>query len=387
MTLRVYLRNALNERIGEIDDFQSLSYTDMWRGLGAWSMEMPPTTPINRFLEPRAGILVYEGDQIVYSGPFTNLSYARDAEKNSLTVSGTSDAIWLARRLATPGPYPYHTKESDYRAGDAETVIKAYLAYNLAQGDLAAFLAPDGPEERKVPITLAPTQGRGSYVEGRARFERLDELVDDLALAGGDMGYSVRQGLDGYPDTQLVFDVHTVTDRTSDFKFSTQLGTLANRTYEIGAPSANWIIVGGEGEDINRMFVEGGDSDSIAAWGRIEGPIKDRRDTLIPSELNQTRDEELARSAESLSVAFTVAETPRVTYGQSFGVGDVVTVEINDVELQHVIREATISYKTDGPRSVELVVGTPGSLSPEVPKFFQQQRNIARRAFQLERRL
>ncbi|WP_281275503.1 Gp37-like protein [Saccharothrix australiensis] len=83
----------------------------------------------------------------------------------------------------------------------------------------------------RVPgLQIAADPVAGTTVTGRGRWQQLLPFLQDLAIAGGDIGFRVRQ--DG---AALVFEVFRPRDLSSRIKLSTELGTLAR--YEYRFPS------------------------------------------------------------------------------------------------------------------------------------------------------
>jgi len=212
----------------------------------------------------------------------------------------------------------------------------------------------------------------------------LDELLTSTALIAGDLGYYLREKASDSP--LLIFDVVVPRDLTGIARFSTALGNLAAFEYEQQAPEANAILVAAGGEGTARLTLEEVDGPSVAEWGRIEAPMRDRRDTTEVIQMEQTADEELDKAAQKLAVSIQVSDTEHLKFGRDWGVSDRVTVDIDGVIIADVVREATVKVTAGAPEEVSVVIGTPEATAPNVLRLFGAQRQAAARTAQLERR-
>lgn len=293
--------------------------------------------------------------------------------ENTVEVHGVDDNIWLAKSLAHPEPAssvpPYSVSEYDVRTGQCSTILRQYV--NVNRG-------PSAIVPRRVPgLALASDPLLGTTVTGRARWQILLDLLKELAVSGGDIGFKVEQS-----GTALNFTVYQGVDRTATVKFSEDNGTLSAFDYTAEAPDATYIYCGGGGEGTARTIKEGQDADLVAAWGRFE-KFRDRRDTTDSTELGQTITEELAESGEKASLSITPIDIPGQTYGVHYGLGDRVTVVIDGTPVQEAIREVTLAYTPDGPQTIKPTIGTVSK--PTIVGLFSSVRDALLRTRNLER--
>lgn len=260
----------------------------------------------------------------------------------------------------------FGTGAYDTQSGVAETVIRHYVDVNgvsATTSDLKSL-------SRVVSgLSLAANGGHGSAVTGNARFTPQvtkdgTGLLQQLALASSPaLGFTVTQS-----GTSLVFSVYVPNDKTGSIIFSEELGNLADFTYEVQAPDidsgGNVTIVGGGGEGVARVIVERADTTSVTNWGRAE-MFSDARDTSDILTLQQRGDTDLAQAAETISFSAVLAPTESMVYGRDFGLGDTVTVVVDGVAFQDIVREVDISLTTDGAETVTPAVGTPVNASPK----------------------
>lgn len=349
MDLTLYLRDPLRQRVGQIDDFETLTLNPKWNDVGKWVVKMDRRAPLAAYLmTPGYGIEAVRPDGTVMSGMLLNRSAVRTKDDNTIEVHGVDDLIWLKYSLAHPEPGssvpPYSTNEYDVRTAQASSVLIDYVSVNRG---------PTALVPRRVPgLTMAANPAIGTTVTGRARWQVLLTFLQELAVSGGDIGFEITQS-----GTNLVFSVYQGTDRTASVKFSEENGTLAAFDYSADAPEATYVYCGGGGEGTARTVQEGQDSDAVATWGRFE-MFRDRRDTTDVTELTQTILEELAQTGEKVGLSITPIDVAGQTYGTHYGLGDRVTVVIDDVVIQEVIREVTLSYTPDGPQIIKPVIGT-----------------------------
>lgn len=372
MTVQVFVRDAALRRVGQVEDF-TLEMPIRFNRVSTWQLTADASSQLASLLEDTGGIVVVRDGVTLLSGPVTTRTFTRTEGRTQLVASGVDDTVWLARRLALPVPSgpPYTAQAYDDRSGVAETVMRGYVNDNLGPGATAA--------RKLTALTLAADGGRGTSVRGRARFVSLLELLQSLALAGGDLGFRIVQvGLG------LEFQIYEPADRTGTAVFSSELGNLAGYTFSRTVPVADYAYVGGGGEGTARTIVEGGDTAAIGAYGRSEVFV-DRRDTTLAADLEQSRDEALVEQGATSSLSLTPINTESVAYGQEYTVGDRVSVVVEGVTVQEVVREVVLRLDANG-EVLTPVVGTAGASSPQVPALFDAQARQARRLSNIERR-
>lgn len=368
----IRIRDADLTVVAEADRAVSAELRPRFNAVGAWTLEVPYAgDAAAALLEPGSGIVVDDGTRTLISGPMVKVQRAWTPAGDRLTAFGVDDLVWAARRIAHPSPADgdVTTQAYDVRTGPAETVLLGYIDANAG---------PSALVDRRVPgLSLATDGARGETVTGRARFGNLLELLAELALAGGDLGFRIVQPRDS---SSLVAEVYVPADRTSTAIFAEELGNLAGFNFETGVPDATYLYVLGQGEGTLRAVVEGGTAP--AGWGRIED-VRDRRDTDDAGELAQARDEELAKAAATGALGLDPINTDAVTYGTDYGLGDKVRVLVDGSATDEVVREVKINIGADGMRVGPGVSG-PGERT--VLRIFDELRELRRRTAGLERR-
>lgn len=370
----VYVRNTSLQRVALVEDFQRLELTCRFNGIGSWTLDVDQSLDAAVALSaPGCGIEVSYGGTTLLSGPVTGRKHERDATKNAATISGVSDDVWLARRLASPQPAtfypPYSGLAYDARTGVASTVLRGFVGDNAGPSAI-------GP--RQVPgLTMGTDPAVGVSGTWQGRWQPLPELLDEIAITAG-LGYRVAQS-----GTTLLFSVSQPVDRSGSVRFDLGLGNLAAYTYEAGAPESTYVFVGGSGEGVARVVQEVYDPDAQAMWGRIEKFV-DKRDSSVAANLTQAGTDELTQHAEQTSLSITPIDTPQMQFGTHYNLGDKVTAVIDGVSVVDVVREVKLTLTPDGARQLVPTIGTPGPKT--IFRLFRDVRNLASRMTNLERR-
>lgn len=374
MTASLFTRDAALRRTGQVEDFRSLTMPLRFNRTSTWLLELDAGSPAVALLGRTDGLIVERDGVTLLSGPVVSINRESSGDRETVTVAGVDDTVWLDRRLVlpVPGGPPYTAAEYDDKSGAAETVLRWYVDRNLG---------PSASAARRLPyLTLAADLARGLSVRGRGRFHTLTELLQPLALAGGDLGFRIVQVGAG-----LEFQVYEPADRTGTAVFSRDLGNLAGYSYSTAAPAADYVYVGGQGEGTLREVVEGGTQADIDVYGRIE-QFRDRRDVDTTATLEQARTEALAESQPGTSLSINPIDTPAVSFGVEYVLGDRVTVDVEGERIQDVVREVVLTLTSDRGEQVTPLVGTPGAASPQALALFARQERLDRRISNQERR-
>jgi len=376
----IYLRDRDLRRVAVIEDYAELSLLLSFNAPGGFDFTAPAST-IAGLLTPGVGVIIERDGVPLVSGPLDakRRTWARDADH--LILSGPDDGIALADRVALPVPAAtpnadgtaYAAAAYDVRTGAAETVMRAYVDANAG---------PGARPERRVPgLRLAPDLARGATITGRARFVPLDEHLRGLALAGGDLGFRVVQATDA---AALEFQVYPTRDLTASAVFSAEYGNVRAYDYREGVPPGTYVYVLGGGELTARAVVEGGDAAAIVAWRRREQAV-DARNTADVGELTAQRDKELLDRRADVGLSVTPIDGPGLAFGVDYGLGDRVTVVVDDVPIREVVREVTITLDTQGGETIVPSVLSPGSVAPTVDALYATIAAMGERLGRLER--
>lgn len=380
---RLLVRDPSLTITAEIDQYIGCTIQPRFNGLGAWVLEIPADVQAADEFVEGAGLVVVRNGQVLLSGPMTRREDHGDEQGDRVILSGYDDMIHLIDRDAFPCAPPFTTQADDVRVGPAESVMYGYVGDNAVAG--GAWVT--GPRVPVTGLSLAPDLGRGLSVTGRARFVNLMDLLTDLALSGGDLGFRVVQTLSTPPTLQ--FQVYVPVDRSASAVFSREMGNLRGYEYVTEAPTGNAIYVAGQGEGNARVIRLREDTASVALYNRRIEVFVDRRDATTTAELDQTGDEDLVRRADRGQLNLQPIDTEGLSFlaadlTRGYQLGDKVTVIVHGVPVQELVREVRITLSPEKGEELEPVVGTPGAVLTHTDTYVL--RNIHRRLSLQERR-
>jgi len=356
--LIVEVRDPDLVRVGQISDssLPGARFILRFNSVGSWLLRMPEDDPlVDLVRSPGFGIIVTgPDDEVILSGPTlaAKLEQSPDDIKGVWVIEGADDSLILQDRLAYPDPASPDVSAQgfshDRRTGVAETVMKAYVNANVGTS---------APVSRQVPqLTVGTDLGRGVTVTNAARFTQLQTLLFGIAESSG-LGYTLKQVND-----DLVFDVFEPLDRSGFVRLDVENDLLTSAEYGYVSPEVTRVIVGGQGEAIDRLFVERSSTDSEDAetvWARRIEVFKDARQSVELTELEQAGDEELADTGKTVvSLTVTPTDDVQMRFGVDWNLGDIVSVTAGDVETVATVTEVGISVEPDGVR-IGATVGTP----------------------------
>jgi hypothetical protein len=381
--LLIEVRNPSFSRIGQFrpGDLVGAKFILKFNNVGSWELRLPQGSLLGELLRlPGYGIIVTgPDDSVIFSGPTLSAQLLQTSENidGDWTITGASDDIVLFERLAYPTPSTADVTEQtdayDDRLGFCETIIKQYVSVNIG---------PDAPAARKIAnLTVQTSAGLGLEVQGRARFEALQEVLYGLAQTSG-LGYTVEQ--DG---EELQFKVYSPLDRSATVRMDMDNNKLSRAEYAYAVARVTRAIVGGQGEEEYRRFVEVTNTDSLASetdWSRRIEVFTDGRNSRVTEFLVQDGAEFLVDQGKTI-VEMSVTPTDDFTmrFGQDWYLGDKVTVVINQLQASAIVTEVGISIQADGVR-LAATVGTPVGIDYET-KVLAKTQQLAQRLSSLER--
>jgi len=379
--LTIEVRNNNLERVGQLTPADLVGFSAVLRDkeVGSWSIKLPVGNPLaEELVKPDAGIIVSTDEGTLLSGPTISvvLSQNTDNPEGTYEITGADDSIVLTERLAYPTPatadVTAQTVAYDVRTGAAETVLKGYVAANIG---------PTAPTVRRVTgLTVEADLARGNTVTGSARFTNLQELLKGIADVG-EVSFTIEQ-----VGTGLVFQVTEPVDRSAEVRLDLYNGRLKSSDYAYSQPLTTRVIVGGDGDDATRTFLERTSADSLAAetlWGRRIETFVDSRNTTNTTELQAAADEVLVVDGKTqLSVSIAPSDDQTMLFGKDWNLGDKVTVVVGSTELVAVVTEVGLLISEDGVR-IGATVGEPRGLDYE-SQLIARQISAAQRIAKLE---
>jgi len=236
----------------------------------------------------------------------------------------------------------------------AETAMRHYINLNCMDADDA---------DRNYPLLYLedPDGERGGNIKYDARFQYINELLEEISLAS-DLGWEVVLDPD---NKRLVFQIIEGVDRSSDngensvVMFSPKFGNIKLLNYmDSNLNSKNVTYLGGQGEANARNVVTvTKDDDSYTGTDRREYFI-DARDLDDNDKLTQRGNERLADLGEEKVLEVENLSTGPFDYGVDFYLGDIVTVNYPDiVEADLRVIESIIEISPENLIQNKLIFG------------------------------
>jgi hypothetical protein len=379
----VEVRDDSFNRIGQIlpKDLVGFQAVLRFNNVGSWDITLPAGHDVGEILRlPGSGIIVTGPTGVLLSGPTMSATNSKtsDNPNGEWLISGVDDSVLLGERLAYPDP-----SESDVTLQAAAYDSRRTLASTAMYGYVSDNIGPSATTERRIVNLDVDTDGGiGSEVVPSARFDILGELLSGIASIDG-LGFDIKQN-----DGVLLFTVYEPEDRTGQIRMDVANSTLSSTEYAYGSHSLSRAIVAGQGQGEERQFIEVTSTESITAetlWGRRIETFIDQRNTSDVDELQQAGIEKLADGGSTLtSVDVIPSSDLTMAYGKDWGLGDKVTVVVDDQEVQAVVTAVSISISDDGIR-VGATVGEPTGVDYE-SKMAKRTTSTTQRVNALERK-
>ncbi|MFD3638197.1 siphovirus ReqiPepy6 Gp37-like family protein [Streptomyces griseus] len=355
--LRVYVRNPALERIGQIDDYTSLTVIPRYNAIGSFVLEISADSGKANLLAEGNGLIIRTADgTLVDSGPIRTVDWSRskdDSGEGKLTVGGVSDTEVLARYTCWPAPGSTIGSQADtvYKISGvvAETAMRALVNLNAGPGALAA--------RKNVLITLATDGGRGSAVTRQLnQFDGLLAVLTDIANAAG-LGFRVVQVGSG-----LQFQVYEPTDRSGTARFAFDLGNLTDANYTTTPPTCTRAVVVAGGQSSPRQCKTYDRADPLFPDLVIEQFVDltsvDTASVDLVPQMDQAAEEALTAGAGQGSLAISPIDIPLLQYGRDYQVGDTVSAKVRDSWMTDVVREVTLACTAGEGATVKAAVGS-----------------------------
>lgn len=341
--LRVYIRDDTLARIGQVDDYTSLTVIPRHNAVGAFTMEISADSPKANLLVEGNGLIITtaRGDTVM-SGPIRTPDWSRsagDGGEGKLTVGGVDDNELLARYTCWPKPGSAIGSQTDavYKisATVAETAMRALVNVNAGPGALVS---------RKHPLlTLAADGANGPTITREVnQFDSLLTVLADIANAAG-LGFRVVQ-----VGSDLQFQVYEPIDRSDTARFSFGLGNLLDASYSTTPPTCTRAIVVAGGQSSPRVCAVYDRTDPLFPNLVIEQFVDqtsvDTASVDLTAQMDQAAEEALTAGAGQGSLAISPIDLPELRYGEHYTVGDTVSAQLRGgTWYADVVREVTLT--------------------------------------------
>ncbi len=248
-------------------------------------------------------------------------SQARNNQQKDLTVYLMDLVGILGDCLAWPEPSGnFAAQEFDSFTGKASSAILHYVDVNAG---------PSALSWRRLGITLGSDPSLGNDVKVSARFDRLRNLLKEIATLG-----EVRFRFQG---TTLVVDQGV---RYDSLLFDVNAGTVEKIEWEYQVPEASSVVAAGEGSGTTRVIVVKYMPSDLAAWGNIEA-FWDVRGVSVASDLEEMALQWLRARASGYSAVV----TPSIAIRSGILPGDTVRVYVDGQERNMVVTAVTYSLQ------------------------------------------
>lgn len=341
--------------------------------------------------DPPTGILLVDdtGRQRLSGVPPTHpkLKVDRRGDRTA-TLTYEADTIRLWEHFCWPTPaaaFTAQTTAHDVQTDSVEDRILGFINRNVGG---AAYHS--GTNDRRIPFLRIPaSEDRGATGKTSARFDRLGQLVADLA-ATANLRVTIQQVWDaGSPFIDVVVD--DVPDLSAWARFGDadagDLGLLDEAwRYGIGA-GVSVVLSAADGELENRHLTLSQDAARETAWGRRIEFLLSQGGTTDTGEAAAAVAAAMTDNAPTVEVSAPVAAGD-LTFGPGAGnipVGALVAVTLDGELVVDRITEITTTVTADGTDETVSVKATFGS--PEAGLTIDQRRlrNAQLRLSRLER--
>lgn len=287
------------------------------------------------------------------------------AVTETITLSGGDMLALLANRVAyrdATKTWAAQTVGTTKVTGKAETVIKQIVTANMVTA---------GDTNRRVPhFTVATDQARGGDVTYSIVISAASDtattttsgksLMDMVRAVAAQSDIGVRIDL---ADGELVFDCYLPRDLTQTAVFAYGLGNLRADTLSDAVPTANAILM--QSGATSGAFTETSGNAATDPWRRVE-TYSDQSGTTDADQITQAQNDAIVAGEGATQLSITATDTPVLTFGVDYGLGDKVTAEIRDgVDYPDIIGQVQLTLDATQDPPTETVTPTIGAVTDD----------------------
>jgi hypothetical protein len=333
---------------------------DKFKSVGACSLTTQASSELLTSLKtPNVRVVFIRDNGGIFSGPAECLGYVESSVKDGLglcDIRWATNLAYLSERVTYPDPARASTDQNTVESWqamstNAELVIRSLVNANAGPGARS--------ERVTSKLALGNIANVGTDVTCSTRFEVLLDVIRNMALSGGGLGFEITET----PSRQLKFSVYQPRDLSKRVRFSQAWNNLRSASVKPDAPTATAAIVAGQGEGIARTIIEC--ADATSGWRRIEKFV-DQRNTDDATELQQAGQNALKEGAAKLVAEAETIETEQQLYGAELRLGDCVSVEYAPgVQVSEIVRAIRITGSAKDGEVVKLIVGSEGAESDD----------------------
>lgn len=354
LTSQVTIFDTTLTRIGIMEDYEYLSWLFKYRNFGNFKLLVNRYKANTEYLSKGNVLSLYVAGYYraaIIESIEIGLTEQGKISENYI-IMGRGLGGLFAERIAlndTDGGTGYDSQNTF-----AETAMRHYINLNCMDADNA---------DRNYPLLYLedPDGERGGNIKYDARFQYINELLEEISLASG-LGWEVILDSD---NKRMVFQIIEGVDRSSGngensvVMFSPKFGNIRLLNYmDSNLNSKNVTYLGGQGEADERTVVEvAKDEGTYTGTGRREYFI-DARDLDDNDKLTQRGNERLADLGEEKVLEIENLSTGPFDYGIDFYLGDIVTVIYPDiVEADLRVIESIIEISPENLIQNKLIFG------------------------------
>lgn len=332
--------------------FITLTANLYYNAAGSWSMLVPFSTQLwNQMMSGDFFVNINWRGIFSFGGKCEQPGY-QDSIPGASSSAGTgsylgpfivlSGSDWLgliANRIAYPDPTSPWSGQNVNRIDGAvgvilETAIKHYVSENIG---------PTAISSRKNSLLdIAADQGRGNPVTYTVQFGtgvdlNLLDVIRTLITQSGS-GSAMGVSLTRVPSTnRLLFDVYIPRNLSSQAWFSESLGNMTSINFYLTDPTLTDALVQGA-----TTFVQNTAS-ARTIWNATEQFIDSSSET-VATNLTSTAQQAVAAGGFGPNLNATMNDTPFLTFGRDYKLGDIVSVEVRPgVVYSDVVSAVTLT--------------------------------------------
>lgn len=245
-----------------------------------------------------------------------------------------------------------------------------------AEDVILTALQENGVNRMGLPIDIPTSQGRGTTVSARLRFQTLFDRLVPVEDGAGIINSGISLGVQQNPDAPgLKVNVWEPTTHTKIL--NERSGVVTDWSLSGRSATVSRVVVGGQGEGQLRILRETIDAALEASLGWGFETFRDARDTDDPNVLAERAAETLAEGAATSGMNVSLSETANfIARPGKIWVGDTVNMQLAGQTITERLQEVTLSWTASGGRVTRPRIGD-WSDNPDV-KLAKIVRNIAR---------
>ena len=313
--------------------FVSMTAQLYYNAVGSWTITVPYSDFLWKIMMAGdffvnvnwRGLFMFGGkcENPGYSDSIPGASGSGTTSGPYITLSGADWLGLIANRIAYPSPgSPWSGQVSTgsdvIGGGKLETAIKSYVNDNCGPGALSS--------RRIANMTIATDLARGATVSYSVKFGsgvnlNLLDIIRILIAQSGNgnaMGVRITRNASTHG---LVFDVYIPRNLSGKAWFSRDLGNLTAIQFSLTDPTVTDALIQGASTFIQRT------ASGVTSYNKVE-VFNDSSSETDVNNLNATAQQAILSGAAGPTLTATLADTPFLTFGRDFGLGDIVTIEV-----------------------------------------------------------